>query len=370
MIRFQLLRKLTLFMLCTLLLVNALQAATSAPLSTASPQPVEVKVFIAAMFEIGENSGDKPGEFQFWYERYFAETSNTFSIDVPGALNKVFCNEDGICGSVLGMGKVGSSSSLQAILLHPGLQFNNAYFLLSGVAGTPPSKGTIGDVSIATYVIDYDLGHRWAKGEVPDGQPLFMPRKGYEAIRCYAMPITLTKLAKNVISNVKLEDDPTAKAYRQRYGSAQSNKTPSVIFGTHVTGDTFFHGPGLSNEAQYISELYQTDDYVITEMEASALMQVLSRHQLEHRAISLRAAVNFDQGHSEESTLAHLDPAPGETAGGFVQSLRNMYVVGEAMTDALSKNWTHWKTLSPEQLMQKGAATTACKIDTSKLVKQ
>ncbi|MGM8887091.1 hypothetical protein ACS8FD_14295, partial [Psychrobacter sp. 1U2] len=33
---------------------------------------IKVKVFIAAMFEIGENSGDKAGEFQHWYNQYFA----------------------------------------------------------------------------------------------------------------------------------------------------------------------------------------------------------------------------------------------------------------------------------------------------------
>ena len=36
-----------------------------------------------------------------------------------------------------------------------------------------------------------------------------------------------------------------------------------------MTGDTFFHGPGLSAEAQYMAKLYGADDYVITEMEAA-----------------------------------------------------------------------------------------------------
>ena len=35
----------------------------------------------------------------------------------------VYCNADGVCGSVLGMGKVNSSSSMQAILLNPQLRF-------------------------------------------------------------------------------------------------------------------------------------------------------------------------------------------------------------------------------------------------------
>lgn len=98
------------------------------------------------MFEIGQNTGDKAGEFQNWYEKYFKDSK---PITVKGAASPVFCNDDGVCGSVLGMGKVASSSSMQAILLNPQLDMSKAYYIISGVAGTPPSRGTIGDVSWA-----------------------------------------------------------------------------------------------------------------------------------------------------------------------------------------------------------------------------
>ena len=95
--------------------------------STPSPkvaEPVQVKVFVAAMFEIGQNSGDRAGEFQHWYERYWKGAT---PITVPGALSPVYCNADGVCGAVLGMGKVNSSSSMQAILLNPNFDFSKAY---------------------------------------------------------------------------------------------------------------------------------------------------------------------------------------------------------------------------------------------------
>ena len=100
----------------------------SGPLS--AQEPVKVKVFVASMFEIGENSGDRAGEFQHWYERYWADSE---PIVTRGALNPVFCNADGVCGAVLGMGKVSSSASMQAVLLNPALDFSEAYFVLSGV---------------------------------------------------------------------------------------------------------------------------------------------------------------------------------------------------------------------------------------------
>ena len=59
--------------------------------------------------------------------------------------------------------------------------------MISGVAGTPPSRGTIGEVSWATWLVDYDLGHRWAPEENKAGEPTFMPRKGYEEYRRFKL---------------------------------------------------------------------------------------------------------------------------------------------------------------------------------------
>ncbi|GAA6170100.1 hypothetical protein NBRC116591_39130 [Sessilibacter corallicola] len=348
-----------------LLLLNLVVAS---PNLLAESTPIKVNVFIASMFEIGDNTGDKAGEFQYWYNSYFnAEKADQkqYQIPVVGAEKEVYCNSNGICGAVLGMGKVASASSMQAILLNERFDFSDAYFIFSGVAGTPPSKGTIGDVSIGTYVVDYDLGHRWASDEVKSGAPLFTPRNGYEAIRCYKMPEHLVSFAKKATEKMILADSPDAKAYRLRYPDKEARRAPKIIYGSHFTGDTFFHGPGLSNEAQYMSELYRVDDYVITEMEASGLMQVLVRHGFADKAISLRAAVNFDQGHPKESTLAHLDPAPGETAGGFDQALQNMHAVGLELINGLAK-----KPSALEVSLKKATATTddSCTVDTELLI--
>jgi purine nucleoside permease len=309
------------------------------PISAAN-KTISVKVFIAAMFEIGENAGDKAGEFQHWYTRYFA---NSKPIHVRGAKNPVYCNKTGVCGSVLGMGKVASSASIQAIILNNQFNMSDAYFIISGVAGTPPSKGTIGDVSWGSWVIDYDLGHRWSPEEGEPGEPTFTPRKGYEDIRRYQLNPTLLNWALYLSKNISLQDSLSAKAYRKRYPDEQARRLPTVTKGTHMTGDTFFHGPGLSKEAQYITQLYGADDYVITEMEAAAITQVLDRTLGTERVMSLRGAVNFDQGHPKESTLDHLDPAPGETAGGFAQTVENIVLVGSAVTDHIVKNWEVWQ---------------------------
>ena len=313
----------------------------------AEQEPIKVKVFIAAMFEIGANTGDKAGEFQYWYQRYFAD-SQTYQ--VKGALNPVYCNTDGICGSVLGMGKVGSSASLQAILLNPNFDMSQSYFVISGVGGTPPSKGTIGDVNLATWIVDYDLGHRWKPEEGSEGKPTFMPRKGYETIRRFELNPILVKWAMALSKGVTLKDSIAAQTYRNRYPQPAARRLPAVTSGTHMTGDTFFHGPGLSEEAQYIASLYKADDYMITEMEAAAIAQVLKRTVGTQRMISLRGAVNFDQGNPNETTLGHLDPAPGQTAGGFTETVENIVIVGSPLVDYIVKHWDVWQQGVPEKV--------------------
>ena len=79
------------------LLAGAASAATMPPASGAEARaelPVKVKVFVAAMFEIGQNTGDRAGEFQHWYERYWKGAK---PMAVPGALQPVYCNADGVC---------------------------------------------------------------------------------------------------------------------------------------------------------------------------------------------------------------------------------------------------------------------------------
>ncbi len=333
------------FNLCKWGLSALTMTALSATVSSA--EPVKVKVFIGSMFEIGDNTGDRAGEFQHWFDKYWIDTEPQ---DVLGAFRPVHCNDDGVCGSVLGMGKVNSSASMQAILLDARYDFSDAYYVLSGVAGTPPSRGTIGDVVWGTWLVDYDLGHRWAPDEGEPGAPVFIPRKGYETYRLFEMNPDLVAWGVALSEDVEMQDSETAQKYRQRYPDVAAQAAPSVKTGTHMTGDTFFHGPGLSNEAQYMAQLYGADDYLITEMEAAAIALVIDRQHGTDRIVSVRGAVNFDQGNPDETTLQHLDPAPGETAGGFAETVQNITLVGAPLVDRIVSGWENWKNGAPSQV--------------------
>ena len=176
----------------------------------------------------------------------------------------------------------------------------------------------------------------------------FTPRKGYEDIRRYQLNSELLKWNLHLSQSVALKDSKEASAYRMKYPDAAARRNPAITVGTHMTGDTFFHGPGLSKQAQYIAKLYNADDYIITEMEAAAIAQVLNRTVGIERIMSLRGAVNFDQGNPNETTLQHLDPAPGETAGGFAETVENIVLVGSKTVDHIVDNWDVWEKGVPK----------------------
>lgn len=337
---FRRLRKLwNVFLVSTVVAGLCAVAAPAAAAEMASPEKIKVKVFVGAMFEIGANTGDRAGEFQHWYERYWRDSQ---PIAIAGAESPLYCNADGVAGSVLGMGKVRSSSSMLAILLDPRFDFSETYFIISGVAGTPPSQGTIASVFWGTWLVDYDLGHRWAPEENTPGEPVFMPRKGYEQARLFQLNPALVEWSMKLTADTALLDSDSAKAYRMLYPDEAARRLPFVGTGTHVAGDTFFHGPGLSKEAQYITELYKADPYVITEMEGTAIAYAIKKMVGIDRVMSLRTAVNFDQGNPNETTLQHLDPAPGQTPGGFEVGVQNVVLVGSRMVDHIVSNWELW----------------------------
>jgi purine nucleoside permease len=174
-----------------------------------------------------------------------------------------------------------------------------------------------------------------------------MPRKGYEKVRLFQLDPDLVGWAMNLASQTNLKDSESARSYRLRYPHEAARRAPAVKTGTHMTGDTFFHGPGMSAQAQYIARLYGADDYLITEMEAAAIAQVIQRTLGDRRLLSLRGAVNFDQGNPNETTLQHLDPAPGQTAGGFAETVDNVAVVGSHVVDHIVSHWSEWKNGVP-----------------------
>ncbi len=74
----------------------------------------EVKVLILPKFEVGEMSGDFPGEAQYYFDAY-VKNGEVYDIDGGFQGNKLYV-KDGVALYVTGMGKVNTAVSLQPVL--------------------------------------------------------------------------------------------------------------------------------------------------------------------------------------------------------------------------------------------------------------
>ena len=89
------------------ILVGFLVLAAAAP-AKADP-PIPIRVVVVTTFEVGEDTGDIPGEFQHWVERYPLTETLPFPI---GGRPLRYNPEQHVLGIVTGMGKVHATASI------------------------------------------------------------------------------------------------------------------------------------------------------------------------------------------------------------------------------------------------------------------
>src|SRR5580658_7594424 len=112
----------------------------------ASDAPVKVRVVVVAMFEVGEDTGDVPGEFQFWVER----EKLTRTWDFPQGERRLRSSEDGsILGVVTGVGTIHSAATIMALGLDPRFDLTEAYWVVAGIAGGDPNTVSLGSAAWA-----------------------------------------------------------------------------------------------------------------------------------------------------------------------------------------------------------------------------
>jgi len=85
------------------------------------------------MFERGRDTGDVPGEFQFWVEREHLDRV----IPLPAAFHDVRANVDGtLIGIVTGSGTSNAAASIMALGCDPRFDLRKSYWLIAGLAGS------------------------------------------------------------------------------------------------------------------------------------------------------------------------------------------------------------------------------------------
>ena len=78
-------------------------------------KPIPVKLVVVAMLEPVADTGDEPGEFQYWVEREKLDRVIAF----PQGYHDLRMNRDGVLGVVTGIGTAKAAATIMALGLDP-----------------------------------------------------------------------------------------------------------------------------------------------------------------------------------------------------------------------------------------------------------
>src|SRR5712664_3307947 len=247
--------------------------------------PIPVKVVVVTMFERGADTGDEPGEFQFWVERERLDRVFRF----PQGNRDLRMNRQGVLSVLTGVGTAKAAAAIMALGLDPRFDLTKAYWLVAGIAGIDPADGSLGSAVWAEWVVDGDLAHEidareipsdWKTGYIPlrKSRPYELPRRIPDEGESYHLNPALVEWAYRLTKDVALDDTEAMRKRREQYESPNARRPPFVLKGDTLSSMTFWHGK-LLNEWANDWVNYHTGgkgNYVTTAMEDTGTLQALT----------------------------------------------------------------------------------------------
>jgi purine nucleoside permease len=292
------------------------------------------KVVVVTYFEVGQDTGDRPGELQYWVERDHL----TRTITVLGMTHAVRANADvSEIAITIGPGSIKPGINLMALGADARFDLQKSHWLINGIAGVSPADGTLGDAFWTDFVINGDLAKEIDGREIPskwsdgflslDGSAPVDPKGGAgweDDVSKWAggdakanrrgnvirLNRTLLNWAYGLTKDMPLHEDAAMKALWLRYSSAgPTGSGPRVRIGANMATEVFWHGAKLDAWAhRWVT--FETDGVArmgTTAMNDSGTLLALQALTAQgkadwNRALVLRTASNFDM------------PPPGTTA--------------------------------------------------------
>jgi purine nucleoside permease len=331
-----------------------------AAVAAAKSRPIQVKVVVVAMFEVGEDTGDQPGELQYWVERDHLDRI----YPMPAAYHAVRMNDRGEMAVLTGQGTAHAAATIMAIGLDPRFDFSHAYWIVTGIAGGSPDRISLGSAAWARYVVDGDLGYEidareippdWSTGYIPlrKKQPFESPAEPLPG-QVYALNAPLAQWAFNLTHGINLGDSDKLREIRGKFDGAFAQRPPSVVLGDELSSSTYWHGQLFDAwAAQWVP--YFTGGkgvFSTTAMEDTGTLQSLEflahagRVDLD-RVLVLRTVSNYDRqprGISASESLAR--QRIGAYAA-YLPSLEAAYTVGHNVVNELLTHWPQYETSIP-----------------------
>jgi purine nucleoside permease len=344
----------------------AIVLAAPTPLPAASA-PLPIRVVVVTTFEPGADSGDRPGEFQYWVERLPLPQTIAF----PQAYRHLRYNPaTGVLGIVTGEGAERGAASIMALGSDPRFDLSHAYWVIAGIAGVDPNVASVGSAAWANWVVNADLGFEvdardvpatWSTGIVPfqRAAPFASPAPDTDSIhgqQAYELNGGLVKWAYAQTASVPLADDTALATIRAKYPKfANAQKPPFVLIGDSLCGDRFWVGASMNAWAeQWVS--YWTGGrgtFAMTAEEDAGILQSLTflaaAHRVDRqRVLVLRTASDFTEpgdGQNAADLLATDTGAIGESA--YPEAIEAAYRVGSPIVRELATHWVRYRKRIP-----------------------
>jgi purine nucleoside permease len=332
---------------------------SAALVSSARADPMPVKVAVVTTFEVGADTGDTPGEFQFWAER----EKWPLKITVPGLEHPILTDGKGTIGLVGGT-TARAQSRMMALVLSGLFDFSKTYWLVNGISGVDPADASIGSAAWSRYVIDGDVAYEidsreadpsWPYGILPIGSKVPNEKPTGEGAdpdeTVYTLNPALVAWAYALTKDTPIPDTPQMAAYRALYvGYPNAQKPPFVLYGESLGNSRYWHGKTMTQWANDWVKLW-TDgkgNFVMADQEdqgyAYALHRLAKMGKVDfQRVMFLRTGSNYCM----QAPGMDVNKSLHEEYDGYIPSLEAAYRVGSPVVHALAVNWDKYRDHLP-----------------------
>jgi purine nucleoside permease len=333
---------------------------------TAAPAPLEIRVVVVTTFEVGNDTGDEPGEFQNWVEHYPLPEILPFP---QGYRSLRYNAKDRVLGIVTGAGKASAAASIMALGLDPRFDLTKAYWILAGIAGINPNRASVGSAAWASHIVDGDLAYEIDGREIPGDWPTGIvaydratpfeqpapPAVSDNGTLAYDLNGGLAAWAYGLTRDLALPDDEKLKAARAGYPDfPNAQRPPFVLQGDTLTADRFWIGARMTDWAEKWVPYWTKGEGRLTTSaeEDSAYLQALTflahaRRADLRRVLDLRTGSDFTMPPKGSSPADLLKSEATGNYAAYAEAIENAYRVGSQVVRELAQHWPLYRRTVP-----------------------
>jgi purine nucleoside permease len=341
------------FFLCSF---GVFLAASAVGQPAPAPQLIPVKVVVVTMFEVGADTGDQPGELQYWVERDHLDRI----YPLAAGYHAVRMNKDGELAVLTGQGTAHAAATVMALGLDPRFDLSHAYWIVAGIAGGNPERVSLGSAAWARWVVDGDLGYEidarempqdWSTGYLPlrKSKPFEQPAAPLEG-QVYELNGKLAEWAYEQTRKIALPDSDRLKTVRSEFDGAAAPQSSFVTMGDEVTGSRYWHGKLEDKWANEWMRYFSggKGEFATTAMEDTGTLQSLrllaNAGRVDFsRVLVLRTVSNYDQQPRGMSAADSLARQRVGNYSAYLPALEAAYTVGHAVVNELISHWDKYR---------------------------